>query len=971
MFDRGSGKPSSRDAGDPRSRRAAELSVALEDASDPMARRDFLTRMGAAIALAGLGACTRAPRQEIVPYVVQPPEVTPGVARYYATAQTLDGYAVGLLAESHEGRPTKIEGNPEHPASLGAAGAFEQASVLSLYDPSRARAVAERGSPVTWARIVEALGSGAWTKAQGRGLHFVLEPTSSPTMAALLDELRQRLPHVAVSFHSATTPVNAWEGARIAFGSVLEPRFALELADVIVSLDADFLTTGPARLRLARAFADRRCSLDAMNRLYVVESLYSVTGATADHRLRVRSSEVLAIAAALASEVGLPALPGGVPERLREPASPHRAWIAAVARDLTAHRGRSLVVAGDAQPPEVHALAHAMNAALGNLGATVKTAPSPILSAGDASHGLEALARALSAGDVDTLVICGTNLTYGSPAKRALGELIGRARQSAYLGLHHDETAAQCTFMIPEAHPLESWGDARAFDGTTSIVQPLVEPLFGGRTTLDVLARFGRAGGTTSAYDLVRDRFRRDRARAFSTEDFERRWRHALKRGVIDGTAIAELDARVDWTLLAARLAHTRPEPPPALELVVRPDPHVHDGRFAANAWLLELPAPITKLTWTNAATLSVATARRLGLASGDEIDLQASGRKVTAPVLVVPGQADETIGLSLGWGRSRGAELAHGRGANAFTLLASTPIGVELQKTGRRRELSITQTHQQLEGREEDILHQTTVEEHHARTAAPRPKEKRLLKLYEKEPGPAAHQWGMAIDLARCTGCGACVIACQAENNIPTVGPDAVYLGREMHWLRIDTYAAGDPNAPEIAAQPMLCQHCEMAPCEYVCPVNATVHSHDGINEMVYNRCVGTRFCSNNCPYKVRRFNWFDFHRKEDATAQLVHNPDVTVRERGVMEKCTFCVQRLREHEIRERQGRPTTPLQTACQQTCPSRAIVFGDLTDRDGEASRLRDDERAYAVLHELNTEPRVRYLARVKNPNPELR
>lgn len=971
MVDRDAGRSAPRDDGDPRSRRAAELSIALDDASDPMARRDFLTRMGAAIALAGLGACTRAPRQEIVPYVVQPPEVTPGVARYYATAQALDGYAVGLLAESHEGRPTKIEGNPEHPASLGAAGAFEQASVLSLYDPSRARAVTERGAPTTWARVAGALGSGAWTNAGGRGLAFVLEPTSSPSILALLDAIRQELPHVSVAFHSPTTPTNAWEGARIAFGSVLEPRFSLERADVIVALDADLLTTGPARLRLARAFADRRSSLDAMNRLYAVEALYSVTGAAADHRLRVRPSDVLAIAAALASAIDLPALPGGVPEHLHAPAAFHRAWIAAVARDLTAHRGRSVVIAGDAQPPEVHALAHAMNAALGNLGATVTMAPSPILGAGGVSHGLEALARALSAGEVDTLVICGANLVYGAPAKKALGELIGRARQSAYLGLHHDETAARCTFAIPEAHPLESWGDTRAFDGTTSIVQPLVDPLFGGRTALDVLALFGRARGATSAYDLVRERFRRDHARASSTEDFERRWRRALKRGVIDGTAIAEQGARIDGTSLAAHLAHTRPRPPPALELVARPDPHVHDGRFAANAWLLELPAPITKLTWTNAATLSVATAERLGLTNGDEIELQASGRRVTAPVLVVPGQADATIGLSLGWGRARGAELARGRGANAFTLLASAPIGVDVQKTGRRRDLAVTQAHQQLEGRDEDILRRTTLEEHRARAAAPRPKDKRLLKLYEEEPGPASHQWGMAIDLARCTGCGACVIACQAENNVPTVGPDAVYLGREMHWLRIDTYATGDPNDPEIALQPMLCQHCEMAPCEYVCPVNATVHSPDGLNEMTYNRCVGTRFCSNNCPYKVRRFNWFDFHRKEDATAQLVHNPDVTVRERGVMEKCTFCVQRLREHTSRERQGRSTTPPETACQQTCPSRAIVFGDLTARDGEVRRLRDDDRAYAVLHELGTEPRVRYLARVKNPNPELR
>ena len=392
-------------------------------------------------------------------------------------------------------------------------------------------------------------------------------------------------------------------------------------------------------------------------------------------------------------------------------------------------------------------------------------------------------------------------MAYGSPSKRALGELIGRARQSAYLGLHADETAAQCTFMIPEAHPLESWGDARAFDGTTSIVQPLVDPLFGGRTTARRARAVRRARGhATSAYDLVRARFREDQERshgASSSEDFERRWRRALKQGVIDGTAIAEVDARIDWTSLAGRLARTKPEPPPALELVVRPDPHVHDGRFAANAWLLELPTPITKLTWTNAATLSSRPPSGSASRAATRSSSMPPAASVTAPAVVVPGQANDTIGLTLGWGRSHGAELARGRGANAFTLLADAPLGVELRKTGRRRDLAITQAHQQLEGREEDILHQTTLDEHRARSAAPRPKEKRLLKLYEKEPGPAAHQWGMAIDLARCTGCGACVIACQAENNIPTVGPDAVYLGREMHWLRIDTYFAGDRARP------------------------------------------------------------------------------------------------------------------------------------------------------------------------------
>ncbi|MBX3223241.1 MAG: 4Fe-4S dicluster domain-containing protein [Labilithrix sp.] len=971
--------PSPPDEDDPRSRRAADLAVALEDARDPIARRDFIARMGAAIALAGLGACTRAPRDEIIPYVVQPPEVTPGVPRFYATASTLEGYALGLLVESHEGRPTKVEGNPRHPASLGAAGAFEQASVLSLYDPTRARAVTERGSVVAWSRLEEALTEGTWTSAAGDGLHFLLEPTSSPAIAAVLADVRARLPRAVVSFHSPLMPQNQWEGALIAFGRVLEPRLALERADVVVALDADFLTTGPARLRLARAFADRRSTLDAMIRLYSVEALYTVTGAAADHRLRVRAGEVLAIAAALASAVGLPNLPAGVPAALAAPAEPHRAFIEAAARDLAAHRGRSVVIAGHAQPPEVHALAHAINAALDNLGATVTLAPSPIVAAGDMAHDTAMLASALDAGAVDTLVICGTNVTYASPADQAFTELLGRARQTAYLGLHEDETSARCTFMIPEAHALESWGDTRAFDGTTSIVQPLIDPLFGGRTALEVLSLFSgadRARGMIARktpYDLVRAHFHDDLPPG-ATRDFEQRWRRALKLGIVEGTAIDPIEARVDWAGLAKRLARTAPAPPPAIELVIRPDPRVYDGRFASNAWLLELPAPVTNLTWTNAATLSTETADMLGIETGDELELRASGEIVNAPALVVPGQATDTIGLTLGWGRSRGATLAHGRGANAFALAAGTalsPISVDLHKTGRRHDLALTQRHHHLEGRDEDILHHATLEEH--RRAGARhdaATTKRRLTLYDKSPRAGTHQWGMAIDLTRCTGCGACVVACQAENNVPTVGPDAVFLGRAMHWLRIDTYFVGAPEAPEIAPQPMLCQHCEMAPCEYVCPVNATVHSDDGLNEMVYNRCVGTRFCSNNCPYKVRRFNWFDFHRGEDATRELAHNPDVTVRQRGVMEKCTFCVQRLREHDIRERQGRATKPPETACQQTCPSRAIVFGDLSDAAAEVTRLRGDDRAYAVLDELATEPRVRYLARIKNPNPEL-
>jgi Fe-S-cluster-containing dehydrogenase component/anaerobic selenocysteine-containing dehydrogenase len=971
---------------DIRSLRAESLALALADASaDPIARRDFLARMGAAIALAGVAGCTRAPSQEIVPYVVQPPEVKPGVPRFYATASTLDGYATGILVESHEGRPTKIEGNPEHPASLGAAGVFEQAAVLSLYDPTRAGGTSSRRAVAAWDSVTRSLAEGRWSKDGGRGLWFLLEPTSSPTAIALLDAIRSRLPRAAITFHSPTTPTNVWEGALMAFGRVLEPRFSLEHADVIVSLDCDLFGAGPASLRLARQFADRRDVRNAdddMNRLYVVEPLYTITGASADHRLRARASEVRALAAALAAAVHLPALPKNLPLALAAPAEPHRRWIEAVARDLREHRGRSLVIAGDAQPPEVHALTFAINAALDNFGSTISFGPSPIADAGDSAHGLRGLAGALAAGEVDTLVVCASNPVHTSSGVRDLGALFARARHSVYLGLHDDETAAACTQVLPRAHNLEAWGDARAFDGTLSVIQPLIEPLFGGRNELDVLALFATKAGA-NAYDLVRRRFGEERTldakargEALPQHAVERAWRSALKRGLVEGSAFTLATTRIDWSRLDVALGRLPETTRAELELVTRADPRMHDGRFANNAWLLELPAPVTKLTWTNAATLSTETAAKLGVVTGDELALRAGGRTVTAPACVVPGQAEGTVGLTLGWGRSRGAALAHERGANAYALVGDAllrPVSVEIEKTGARRDLPITQTQRGLEGRDADIFRRETLDSWRSGAAAAsqraHERPRRRLTLYEREPN-APWQWGMAIDLSRCTGCGACVIACQSENNIPTVGPGNVVLNREMHWLRIDSYLVGDPDAPEVVSQPMLCQHCESAPCEYVCPVNATVHSDDGINEMVYNRCVGTRFCSNNCPYKVRRFNWFDFHRTESPVGQLVHNPDVTVRERGVMEKCTFCVQRLREWEIKKQQGKKVDPPRTACQQTCPSQAIVFGDLRTKDSEVKKLHDSDRTFEVLGELGTEPRVRYLARIKNPNPEL-
>lgn len=935
----------------------------VELSPDGVVRRDFLRGMGAALGLAGVTACTRAPREEIVPYVTEPADVTPGRRRCYATASTLDGYATGIVVESHEGRPTKVEGNPDHPASLGAAGVFEQALVLGVYDPSRARTPRTSGRTSNWPAFLDALMRGPWSGARGRGLHLLLEPTSSPTVDSLLSRLRERWPESSVHFHAGASRRRVWEGATIAFGAPLEPRFDLSNVDVVVSLDADFLTHDPAHLRLARQLAEGRRLIDrasTMSRLYVVEPLHSVTGMYADHRLSVRAGDVLAIAATLLHSVGAAALPGGIPSVLVERAGRHRRWLDAVARDLTSHRGRAVVIAGDRQPPLVHAIVHALNDVLG-ASPHVELAPSPIVDAGAEHHDIGGLADALGGGDVDTLLVLGTNAVYTAPADRALASLFGRARMSAYLGLYEDETAHACQWTLPAPHVLESWGDARAFDGTASVVQPLIAPLHDSRSLIDVLAVLAGAS-STSAYDLVRERYGRDA------------WRRALTRGVVDGSRTAAASARPRWSAVAAELRRAADSQPVAeLEIVVSPDSRVYDGRFTNNAWLLELPTPIRKLTWTNASTFSPADATRLGLVDGDEVELRLGDRVVLAPALLVPGQASGVVGLTLGWGRAGSEDLARGRGANAYALTTTSAFasGLVVTKSGRRIELPFAQHHHELEPRGASILRHSTLRDHRERSerstnaVSPMSEEsKRRLSLYHVPSGPAPHQWGMAIDLSACTGCSACVIACQAENNVPTVGHEGVRKGRAMHWLRTDTYFIGDPTEPEIAVQPMLCQHCEAAPCEYVCPVGATVHSSDGLNQMVYNRCVGTRFCSNNCPYKVRRFNWFDYHRRESEVEQLVHNPKVTVRERGVMEKCTFCVQRIRASEIYG------GPLESACQQTCPTGAIVFGDLQDRSSKVARLHASDRAFAALDELGTLPRVRYLSRIRNPNPEL-
>jgi molybdopterin-containing oxidoreductase family iron-sulfur binding subunit len=965
---------SERDGADARDTRVREFARGADESPDAVARRDFLRFVGASAALAGATACSRAQRETLSPYVVEPSQAVPGNPLYFATSLVSEGYATGLVVESHEGRPTKVEGNPDHPASLGATSAIHQAAVLGLYDPHRARGVTHGGEARSWPSLVETLA----TRADGERVSLLLEPTSSPLAAEQVARLRSRFPAIDVRWHVPLAPRAAWEGARIALGEVLETRVDLRMADVIVALDSDFLMEGPAALRLARDFAARRrlgSASAAMSRFYAVEPVLSVTGMSADHRLRTRACDVLAVAASLAIELAALGVP--VPTDLAPPLNPwsarvagHVAWIRAVARDLVAHRSRSALLVGGTQPAALHALVHALNAALGNVGTTITYARSPILDAGSEAFDLAPLLRDLDDGKIGTLVVAGGNPVYGASGDLDLARRVARARRSFYLGPYVDETARACQWFAPQAHFLEAWGDGRAFDGTISLSQPLAARAFAGHTTSELLSIL--LGEPTTAHDQLVSHWRRARA------DSETSWNAWLEKGMIPGTAFPAL-APPALQQAAVRDAIARLPLPPAspLELTVRPDARLRDGAHSNNTWLQEMPDPVTRQAWGNAALLSEATATRLAVTDGDVLQLEVAGRSIRAPALVVPGHADDTIALALGYGRrGEGEENARDVGANANVLRRSTAPwftqDLTVTRTSAREDLALEQEHSSLEGRDDSILLHRTLDEYRRAPDFATPSDKRPLALYDLKSG-GARQWGMVIDLNACTGCGACVIACQAENNIPVVGKAGVAKGRAMHWLRIDRYFVGPPDAPRVLLEPMLCQHCEKAPCEYVCPVNATTHSEDGLNQMTYNRCVGTRFCSNNCPYKVRRFNWFNYHAGESRSEAAVHNPDVTVRARGVMEKCTYCVQRIREAEIRAEVTRHPIvdgDVVTACEQACPTRAITFGNIRDATSRVSQLRENERRFAVLNELGTVPRTRYLARVTNPNPEL-
>ena len=971
-----------------------EFPSQIEAITDPIQRRTFLRLMGASLALAGVSACTRQPAEKIVPYVRQPEELIPGRPLFFATAMPLGGVATGLLVESHEGRPTKIEGNPLHPGSLGATDAYAQAAILGLYDPDRSQTLTNLGEIRPWSAFLGAIRASLAAQAplKGSGLRILTESVSSPTLAAQIRDLLMRFPSAKWHQWDPASSDGARGGSKLAFNDYVAAQYRFDQADVIVALDADFLACGPGSVRYAHDFAARRNpgQPDRMNRLYAVECMPTSTGARADHRLPAKPSAISRVASALALAVGAGGAGGA--------GGSEQTWIEAVAKDLRDHRGRSIVIAGDSQPAEIHALAHAMNGALGNVGRTVVYTQPVEADPVDQLASIRDLVADMNAGKVDLLVIIGGNPAYTAPADLAFADAMGKVQLRAHLSLYDDETSELCHWQIPEAHFLEAWSDARAYDGTASIVQPLIAPLYGGKSAHEVLAAMSDRP-ERSGYDLVREFWKVD------PKD-DAAWRRWLHDGVIPGTAFSpksatlssvasgfsritatpSVESGVSRTPHASQASQTAS----GFEIAFRNDPSVLDGRFANNGWLQELPKPITKLTWDNAVFVSRATAAKIGgrlspaFTGGehgqivsDVVEIRYGGRAVRGPLFAVAGHPDDCATLHMGYGRTRAGHIGSGTGfnANALRTAAATSFGggAELVRTGYTFSLACTQYHHLMEGR--DLIRASTRDEYARDPKVMREHDEtppRTITLYP-DYRYEGYKWGMAIDINACIGCNACIVGCQAENNIAVVGKDQVLRGHEMHWLRVDTYYRGPADNPETYFQPVPCMQCENAPCEVVCPVAATVHSHEGLNDMVYNRCVGTRYCSNNCPYKVRRFNFLLSQDWDTPSLKLGRNPDVSVRSRGVMEKCTYCVQRINAAKIEsEKQDRRIGDgeVQTACQQACPANAIVFGDLNDPNSRVAKLQREERNYALLGELNTRPRTTYLGAVRNVNPEL-
>ncbi len=942
-----------------------------------VSRRGFLKVMGASLGLAGMTGCVRLPLEPIVPYVRQPENVIPGRPMYYATASTLGGYASPLLVESHLGRPTKIEGNDQHPASLGGTDIFAQASLLGLYDPDRSQTVMSMGDVRSWQSFLGAIrGPLSSQKAlQGAGIRILTPTISSPTLADQLRNFLKTYPQAKWHVYEPVNRDNVLEGAKMAFGQPVETRYDFSKANVIVSLDADFLYAGfPGNVKYIRDFARRRDPDSGnMNRLYVFESVPSSTGAKADHKWSGRDGWVAAVATRLAENqfINAATSPNG------EIAGEVPGSLGTIIQELLVHRGSSLVLVGDHQSPEVHALAHAMNAKLDNVGKTVFYTDPVDANPVNQTESLKELVADMNAGKVDLLIILGGNPAYDAPADLNFADVLksGKVPLRVHHGLYQNETAELCQWHVDATHELEAWGDARAYDGTVSIIQPLIAPLYNGKSALEFVALLN---GQTDAlgYDLVRAYWQKQHTGA----DFEQFWRKSLHDGWIEGTSYAPKAVALKNTNF--RGATFMDASRGGVALNIRADSTIYDGQFSNNGWLQELPKPMNKLTWDNAIQIGPKMAERLQIASKDVVELELNGKKVTGAVWIQAGHPDNSVTITLGYGRKRAGRVGTGQGFNAYELRTSAApwiaSGVQIRKTGAIYELASTQGMQSMDtpdGGYRPLVRETTLEEYKKEpTFAKEEEPAEGLTLYKPYPyKEEMYSWGMAIDLNKCVGCNNCILACQSENNIAVVGQEQTRLGRHMHWIRLDAYYEGDRDNPKAFFQPVPCMQCENAPCEVVCPVGATNHSTEGLNDMVYNRCVGTRYCSNNCPYKVRRFNFLLFQDWDTPQYKMMRNPDVSVRSRGVMEKCTYCVQRISERRIdAEREDRKIndTELQTACQQSCPAGAIIFGNINDPNSKVSKLKAQARNYSLLGELNTRPRTTYLAEVRNPNPEL-
>lgn len=941
-------------------------------------RRNFLTLMGASMALAGLAGCRR-PEQKIVPYVKPPEEIIPGVPQYYATTMPMGTSAYGVIVETHEGRPTKIEGNPKHPSTLGASNAWIQASILGLYDPDRSARVMHDGQESSWDEFVAFWRESAVTYDAngGAGLAVLSEPSSSPTMRRLEKKYGADHPRTVQATYAPVGDENIYSGIESATGRAYKQVFDLNRADVIVSLDSDFLLTESDNIAASRAFVDGRrlkSENDDMNRLYVVETGFSTTGAAADHRIAVSHRDVgrfmIALARALKSRgLSLPDIEVTMP-----PGDEIERWVGPVTDDLIAAGTKAVVMAGSGQPAELHALTLAVNNALGSIGNCVKLYESDNDTASDLD-GLKSLCDAMRQGKIDTLVMLGGDPCFNVPSDLEFMQAMMNVETRIHLSDYYNLTSRQSTWHIPRAHYSESWGDASAADGTRSIIQPLIAPLFDGIATAEMVNLMA-TGTNSDGYDIVRETWQNMLGR----NDFENKWRKVLHDGVWDVNLPKEVSPRIDSGYISKALTslfESDSSPREGMEFVFAASPSLHDGRFANNGWLQELPHPITKLTWDNAALISPKTAKDNALKNEDIVKLLYKGREIEIPVWIVPGMADNTVLLELGYGQKNLGRVADGVGVNTYALRTSDAMyygsGLTITTTGKTYKLASTQDHGSIEGRPH--VREASLEEYreHPNFAPEAVHHPPLVSMWDDHKYDQGYQWGMTIDLTACTGCNACTIACQSENNIPIVGKEQIGNGREMHWIRVDRYFTGEVDNPQVVHQPVACQHCEMAPCEQVCPVAATVHDKEGLNTMVYNRCIGTRYCANNCPYKVRRFNFFNFTKDTPEVTKMVHNPDVTVRSRGVMEKCTFCVQRINRAKIEAKKENRTIAdgeVTAACQQACPAQAIVFGNINDSDSRVSKIKKQNRNYSLLGELNVRPRTSYLAKIRNPNPKM-